>query len=333
MCFNQLNLLLIIWSFKNVLPLPKKSIKAKIFRLFPNMNKFLLLSLLSIIHFAAEAHEDIILSGECPACRMPCEVSNNSSALSLIRVYSTSYNDYRITTLLNGIQGYFRTTVSLNDKVQDAYFARVNLEYWPFNALCKILSQAPTITKSKNKKKLNLHYKTFPSFNVHLKQRFFDNYLQHFLIERVSRLQNNIPFELEYLKKVSVDHLKKAFRNANVTGVYFCYNPNPIRNPSGLHECGSNTGTWMQIDMKEVYIINYIGVHLWDGQSGRIYTYTLQVSEDGKNWKDIAVNKVGKSYQGLELPEIMSVRYIRMDGNNNIHANTFHILYLKVELK
>ena len=60
------------------------SIKAKIFRLFSNMNKFLLLSLLSIIYCTAEAHKDIILSDECPACRMPCEVFNHCSGSSCI---------------------------------------------------------------------------------------------------------------------------------------------------------------------------------------------------------------------------------------------------------
>ena len=309
----------------------EKSIKTKIFILFLNMDHFLLLSLLSIIYCAAEAHE-IILSDECSSCRMPCEISNHRSESSLIRVYSTSYNDYRITTLLNGIQGYFRTTVSLNDKVQEGYFARVNLEYWPFNALCKILSQPPTITESKNMKKLNLHYKTFRSINVYLKQQFFDNDLQHFLIERVYRQQNKLSFALEYLKKGTVDYLKKAFLNADVTGTYQCHNPNPIRSPSGLNWCGSRTGTWMQIDMNEVYLFNYIGVHLWDGDN-RIYTYNLQVSENGKSWKDIVVNKVGRSYQELKLPEIMSVRYIRMDGNSDKYATYFNILYLKVELK
>ena len=157
--------------------------------------------------------------------------------------------------------------------------------------------------------------------------------MQYILTEKVARVQNhliNIKKDSLILKEIR-SGLKHAFLNADVTGTYQCHNPNPIRSPSGRNYCGSNTGTWMQIDMKEVYTINYIGVHLWDGDS-RIYTYNLQVSEDGKSWKDIVVNKVGKSYQELELPEIMSVRYIRMDGNNNLHANKLHILYLKVKL-
>ena len=296
------------------------------------MNRFLLLTLLSVIYCIAKAHDDTVLNDDCSTCRMPCVMSNPKiNRSSLIRAYTSSYKDYEITTLLNGIKGYLHATVTMNDTI---YSARVALENWPFSILCKVLSQTPTITESKKANILNVHFKTFSSFKV-VKSKFLDNYLQYILTEKVAKVQNNlinVKKDSLTLKEKIRSRLIHAFRNADVTGTYYCAKPNPIRSPSGRNHCGSRTGTWMQIDMKKVFLINHVGVHLWDGDN-RIYTYTLQVSEDGKSWKDIVVNKVGKSYQELKLPEIMSVRYIRMDGNSNKYATYFNILYLKVELK
>ena len=137
---------------------------------------------------------------------------------------------------------------------------------------------------------------------------------------------------LEILKKTSRKRLKDAFRNCDVTGQYICFGSNPFRNPHGSDHCGNRSGTWMQIDMKEVFAFNIIGFRLYDGDR-RTYTYSLKISVDGKIWTDVAVNRKGKSNQKLELSEITYARYIRMEGQNNRARDGLHIYFFNLELK
>ena len=220
-------------------------------------------------------------------------------------------------------------------KDKKVYSARINLEYWPYKALCKILSQTPTISIKDPKKEtlLSVRYKTFRAFNVHLKPKFFDNYLQYILTEKVAQVQDdivNINKKFQFTSECLIDRLKDAIKNADITGFT---STNIFKTPSSSTSRYSQTpkNTWLQIDLKEEFAFNNIHFRLWDGDD-RTYTYNLAVSLDNKIWKDIAINKPGKSVQNLELPELMHARYIKMNGYSTSNAY-LHLIYFYLEFK
>ena len=297
----------------------------------------LLLALLAIFSCVIQTQQEFLPGDDCPGCPMPCTTDNCIERTSLIKAYTTSYKEYRITTLLNGIQGYFQTTV-YQDKYKKVYSARINLEYWPFKALCKILSQTPTISikDPKNKTILSVRYKIYLAFNVHLKPKSFDNYLQYILIEKLAQAQyeivnnnnndNTYRYTLENLKKIY--RLGDAIKNAYITGFT---GTDIFKYPSAYKYCRIEKKTWLEIDLKEVFAFNYIHFRLYDRDT-RTFTYNLAVSLDNKIWRDIAVSKTGKSVQNLPLPGFMNIRYIKIQGYST--ATTYLILhYFHIELK
>ena len=292
------------------------------------MNRFFLLTLLSLFYYVANAYANNVVNNECSTCRMPCIVSDPNTSTSLIRAYTHTHKEYTITTLLNGIQGYFQATVSLNSKETSFYSTRVNLEHWSFSVLCKILSHAPIIAESKKRNMLSVHYKTFPSFNV-LKTKYLVNYLQHLLTEKIAE-KNEDSRILKGLK----NRLRDAFLHVDVTGEFqrVGNRKDPFRNPDGKSYMGSRPRAWLLLDMKQVFLFNRIGFHLWDGDS-RIFTYSVQVSIDRTNWKSIVDKKTGRSHQKLELPELTYARYIRINGDNNKNHNGLFIYSFFLELK
>ena len=166
-----------------------------------------------MIYNTANAHiETHSLSNECSTCQMPCVATNpDFNMTSLIRAYTTSYKDYTITTLLNGIQGYFQTTVSLKGKERQIHSARVNLEDWPFRTLCKILSYRPVVTDSKRTNVLYVRYKTFKTFKVYLKTKFFDDFLSYALAKKIAILQEDMVDVKENSRKFKKIHMNHGY--------------------------------------------------------------------------------------------------------------------------
>ena len=292
-----------------------------------------ILTLICVIYNTANAHiETHSLSDECSTCQMPCIATNpDFNMTSLIRAYTTSYKDYTITTLLNGIQGYFQTTVSLKGKERQIHSARVNLEDWPFRTLCKILSYRPVVTDSKKTNVLYVRYNTFKTFKVYLKTKFFDNFLSYVLAKKIAILQEDIvdvkenSFPLQDLKTTS--KLKDAIRNSRISGFS---GTNIFLTPGSNKYCYTATGKWLHIDLREEFLVNFINFRLYEGY-GAVFTYNLQVSSDNTNWKDIAIKKTGTSIQNFPLPELMRIRYIKMEGTNTKNKY-LSLLYFNLDL-
>ena len=295
-----------------------------------------LFALLAIFSCIAQTQQEFLPGDDCPGCLMPCTTEHCIDRTSLIKAYTTSYNEYRITTLLNGIHGYFQTTVYY-DKYKRVYSARINLEYWPYKTICKILSQTPTISNDPNNKTiLGVRYNIFLAFNVHLKPEFVDNDLQYILIEKLAQAQyeivnsnnnnNTCHYTLENLKKIY--RLGDAIKNAYITGFT---GTDIFKSPGSSYHCNIEKKTWLEIDLKEVFAFNYINFQLYDRDT-RTYTYNLTVSLDNRIWRDIAVSKTGKSVQDLPLPGFTNIRYIKMQGYNTVN-NYLHLYYFRIELK
>jgi hexosaminidase len=86
---------------------------------------------------------------------------------------------------------------------------------------------------------------------------------------------------------------------------------------------------WLQVDMQHVYPINRIKVYTYYGD-GRYYQYTIEASQDGKDWKqivDMSSNTKPSTESGDEhlFPSIKA-RYVRItllknSANSGVHLN------------
>lgn len=268
---------------------------------------------------------------ECSTCLMPCFVSDPSiNKTSLIRAYAASYKEYRITTLLNGIQGHFLTTVSLDDTESFVYSARVDVEKWPFSTLCKILTDTLNVTEN-NQETINVNFPNLPSFVAYRNKD--DDRLQDLLIEKVAELQNvadRTP-SWEAIAKLEMQmKLKYAISNSTYSGkAITCQSPNPIRIPTGDRYCWTATGNWFNFQLGGVFTINLIRFRLYD-LDGRTYTYSIEVSLDNVNWMDAAVQKSGQSIQELKLSQPVNISYVRMDGYNTADTN-LHFMFVTLD--
>ena len=295
------------------------------------------LTLISAMYDIAKARNGIVSNSDCSTCLMPCDVTKYGiNSKSIIKIFSTNHENYRITTIIDGNQGYFETTVSLDTENQ-VYSARVNVEYWLFSTFCQILSRNPTVTKI-NGKTLHVKFGSFRRFNVHLQPTDKHNILGHLLIEKVVELDNELTdtkrelsdTKEKFSRELSINkekfsnkerkdemrhELKYAISNSRIYGnTLRCVGrTNRLKIPSGDKHCGILNGNWLHFDMKKEFTLNFIRFRLFD-LDVRYYIYNLAVSRDNSDWKYLAVSRKGSSVQELKLTEPMNLRYIKMEG-------------------
>jgi len=84
------------------------------------------------------------------------------------------------------------------------------------------------------------------------------------------------------------------------------------------------------VDLQQVYTLREIRILLWDG-SQRFYRYALEVSPDGEHWATVADRSEGewRSWQTIELPRPVPIRYIRLNGLFNSANSGFHVVELE----
>ena len=110
----------------------------------------------------------------------------------------------------------------------------------------------------------------------------------------------------------------------------------PANLVDGTLEKAWHAGKWpaqAQIDLGDVRRVNGAQVTFYH-QDGRAYTFTLEVSEDGKTWKRVAGNTdavkpataEGLSYSFAETP----ARYVRLNVLKNSANFAVHVLELKL---
>ena len=279
-----------------------------------NILEIFSLSLLICLSFADKVNE-------CSPCQMPCRVSTPSLPRSdLIKIYSNSVDNYRVTTVLDGYEGHFKITISQSSTDNSMYFAKVNVPNWRFDAHCRILCETPEINPVTNyTTQLMVSFPSFRSFHVSLQPA--EDYTILFLYERVGIIQNELYGRVSVLEKrdQTLAKLKYAISNATITGDgWTCEQPNPMMYPSIDRHCWIDTGNWVYFDLKEKFTINFIRFRLHNQHAGIYsYTYNLAISPDGINWVTIADEVTGSSIQEYLLDNPTEVQFIKMEGRSN----------------
>ena len=96
---------------------------------------------------------------------------------------------------------------------------------------------------------------------------------------------------------------------------------------------GDRWPSWLQVDLEKVQTVDAVRViFYWD--SGRFYTYTLDVSTDGKTWTQVADNSKNNTpanAQGLvHRFKPVDARYVRVNILKNNVNEAVHIVELEV---
>ena len=197
----------------------------------------------------------------------------------------------------------------LNVHTQDAYSALISLKK---NLTTIIDAHSNSIDEAlaEMESKLNVHLQNERSALIECKNNYTTIIAEHSDFKsRLTKLENPVP-KLNLHAK-----LQYAISNANITGEnWFCKEGYLLSLPTVSGYCGTRNGSWVNIDLKEIFLINYIRFRLYD-QDARVYTYSLQVS-NSTTWVKLADNETGQSIQEYELDEGMGIRYIRMKGNS-----------------
>ena len=275
----------------------------------------------------------------CPSCLMPCRKTTRASQLKL---FSSSVDSYTITATLDGYSGYFKILISDNATEYRLYSNEISVVRWLFDSLCRTLNNTPQITPVGNDtSKLAIQFRDFRLFNVSLQPS--DDILFEMLIERFGTLQreavaahSDCNWRLTSLEnrvpKLNLHpKLKYAISDAEITGnTWSCTVPYVLSQPTAAAYCGIRNGNWVNIDLKEIFLINYIRFRLYD-QDSRTYTYSLAVS-NSTTWTDLAIDKFGQSIQEYKLGEGIEIRYIRMKGgstkDSSFHLHSFAVDYI-----
>lgn len=74
------------------------------------------------------------------------------------------------------------------------------------------------------------------------------------------------------------------------------------------------SGEWVVLDLGEAQKINAIGIATYNGKQ-RTLTYSVDISDDGINWKNILVNvtELTEDIEFVNIPEV-NARYVRLTG-------------------
>jgi hypothetical protein len=96
---------------------------------------------------------------------------------------------------------------------------------------------------------------------------------------------------------------------------------------------GFSSAAWpcaITTDLQKAYALRQIRLLLWDGNN-RHYQYTLEVSPDGENWMMAADCSTGewRSWQTIDLPRPLPIRFIRVNGLFNSDNAFFHLVELE----
>ena len=333
---------------------------------------------------------------DCLTCIIPCRKSDQNRS-SLTKLFSNHVNSYTISTILDGYEGNFKVIISENSNNNRIYSGKINVAYWYFSTLCKILCEDPVITPVVNDStQVKVHFPSFRLFfanlqspedsiaslfytKVNLLQRDVSTYNEiltntdnelSITKSELSMTRNELNVSNERLSLVEneLSDLKTEFSNAknelsetrnqlfkvtndlrSVNQTYqaertisrLCSNDlaavlvnarisaygwycspsstNIIVSPSGLNYCRVPVNSYVYFDLRDVHIINVIRFKLWDGDS-RIYTYTLDISNENGPWISLAAGVTGQSTQEYRLEEPTGVRTIRMDGYSTSNA-------------
>ena len=80
---------------------------------------------------------------------------------------------------------------------------------------------------------------------------------------------------------------------------------------------------WIQYDLGSTVDINLIAISFYNWNYGRIYQYSIQISNDENNWNEIVSNASSSSQEWTinEFSPILSSRYVRIICESNNQAN------------
>ena len=80
---------------------------------------------------------------------------------------------------------------------------------------------------------------------------------------------------------------------------------------------------WIQFDLGAIKDINLIAISFYQWNAGRIYEYSIQISNDENNWNEIVSNASSSSQEWTfnEFSPILSARYVRIICESNNQAN------------
>jgi len=96
---------------------------------------------------------------------------------------------------------------------------------------------------------------------------------------------------------------------------------------------GGDAGGWYQVDLEKVHTLNEVHLYTWYGD-GRVYTYTIELSVDGKTWKKVvdgSANKVVTSDKGYRHKiDPTDGRYVRVTMLTNTSNPAIHICEIRV---
>ncbi|MCY2930622.1 MAG: chitobiase/beta-hexosaminidase C-terminal domain-containing protein [Planctomycetota bacterium] len=96
---------------------------------------------------------------------------------------------------------------------------------------------------------------------------------------------------------------------------------------------GGDSGGWYQVDLQAVHKLNEVHLYTWFGD-GRVYTYNIELSVDGKTWKKVvdgSANKVPASEKGYcHKIEPTDARYVRVTMLTNSANPAIHISEIRV---
>jgi hypothetical protein len=80
---------------------------------------------------------------------------------------------------------------------------------------------------------------------------------------------------------------------------------------------------WIQFDLGAIEDINLIAISFYQWNAGRIYEYSIQISNDENNWNEIVSNASSSSQAWTfnDFSPVLSARYIRIICESNNQSN------------
>ena len=80
---------------------------------------------------------------------------------------------------------------------------------------------------------------------------------------------------------------------------------------------------WIQFDLGAIEDINLIATSFYQWNAGRIYEYSIQISNDENNWNEIVSNASSSSQAWTfnDFSPVLSTRYIRIICESNNQSN------------
>ena len=235
---------------------------------------------------------------------------------------------------------------------------------YEMSELCEIFSAAPTVNHPNSQRNTAVvYFDQFPRQRLSPIDEADARYLYLFqksklLISKQKRLIDQLnntvrtheAFERKIVKKVETlshslqYHIKKdemrkkleyAIVNARIGGSGYICRPSNFelqfpRSARNADHCIIVYPHWLYIDLTEQLTLNRIQIYHYD-QDKRVGTVTIQVSLDKANWNTVAYRVSGQKLMDIRLSGLHQVRYIRMQGKENIWGKHFAMHWMKLD--